>query len=194
MILFINNFWFFFILSVIVAFVGFQDVIKCSFTNTSSCGFVLSNVSSLQLGDSHEKLEPTTDATNSSMGAYVIGEPTHPFIVSNVLSYNSISYLCGYSFYYQIHDTVSLALVSESKTWNETSVYWTSTQEDTSTWVHEEVPAGEIPFSVTPHDLIFLMETFDDTSVVSFVAVDEVSLYVCLPCDLNILSNSERIL
>ncbi len=90
---------------------------------------------------------------------------------------------------------MSLILISESNIWSETTeIYWISSQEDTKTWVHEEVPAGDIPFSVTSHDLVFAMETFHDIENIgtdSIAAIDEVSLYICLPCDFSILSNGK---
>ena len=161
----------------------------CSFTNVSSCSWTVGKeITELQTGDMAEKKEPKEDATQAVSGAYVISEPTVPDGSWNILSYHSISYFCGYSFYYQAYDGVRLILVSASTLWNET-VYWASSQDDVTEWTLEEVPAGDIPISTTPQDLAFIMETTAGTHANSFVAVDELSLYFCLPCDFSFLTN-----
>ena len=111
-----------------------------------------------------------------------------PDSVTEVLSYLSTSYLCGYSFYYQLNEEVRLLFQSSSSGTNE-SLYWASPVKDILKWQHEEVPAGDIPISLVEEELVFVMEAFEEPSVVSFAAIDEVSLFFCLPCNYSQLTN-----
>lgn len=173
-----------------IAFVGFQDMIKCSFTNTSTCSWELGNSGSLQSGTgaSLQNHQPQSDATGTRIGSYVIGQLPSPDTTQPILYHHDISYLCGYSFYYQTYEDVRLILMSASSIWNET-VYWISQQENVLDWMEEEVPIGDIPISATPREMMFVMETFSKENAASFVAIDEVSLYFCLPCDYSVLNN-----
>lgn len=162
---------------------------KCSFTTTSSCSWLLSETGRLQSGVSSVQDQPESDATGISTGSYVIGQVTSLDTSQPILYHHDITYLCGYQFYYQTYDDVRLILMSSSQIWNET-VHWISSESDNVLdWKAVEVPAGDMPISSTPQDIIFMVESFDEASSASFVAVDEVSLYFCLPCNYSALNN-----
>ena len=161
----------------------------CPFTQDSSCQWILEEGSLIQASSATGQ-RPTTDASGDSTGIYVVGTPTGDLIPLPLLTYPSISYLCGFSFYYQVYDNIRLIL--EPAHGNET-LYWASPVENLNEWRYEETPAGELPISLSTEDLTFSLEPLNDVSVLSYVAVDDVTLYFCLPCDISALSEGDYV-
>lgn len=52
-----------------------------------------------------------------------------------------------------------------------------------ASWEIADIPAGEFPWTLSTDSVQFSLETIGDPSLFSFVSVDEISLYFCLPCD-----------
>lgn len=172
------------------AFIGFLDIVYCPFKQDSSCQWILEEGSLIQASSATGQ-QPTSDASGDSSGFYVVGTPTGDLIPLHLITYPSMSYLCGFSFYYQVYDNIRLIL--EPAHGNET-LYWASPVENLNEWRYEETPAGELPISLSTEDLTFSLEPLNDVSVLSYVAVDDVTLYFCLPCDISALSEDSLVL
>ena len=114
------------------------------------------------------------------MGTTTVNLETFP-----LLSFPSINYICGFSFYYQVNNNIRLRLASQHE--NE-SLIWASPIEDTTDWTYIEVPFGRLPISLSTKSLQFSMEVIGTPSVLSFAAVDDISLYFCLPCNYTSLN------
>ena len=114
------------------------------------------------------------------MGTTTVNLETLP-----LLSFPSINYICGFSFYYQVNNNIRLRLASQHE--NE-SLIWASPIGDTTDWTYVEVPFGGFPIGLSTESLEFSMEVIGTPSVLSFAAVDDVSLYFCLPCNFTSLN------
>ena len=159
------------------AFIGIEDTLYCPFSLHSSCHWELNN-GVLTQASSTDYPKPSIDPTGNSSGVYVLGYIENSLETLPLLSFPTISYMCGFSFYYQVYGNIRLTLES-----NESSLIWASPLENSNRWNYVEVPSGEYPLTLSTQPLVFSMEAINTPSLSSFVAVDEVSLHFCLPCN-----------
>lgn len=161
----------------------------------SSCQWTL-NGGQLTLSSSVSLPRPLTDATQQDSGVYVLGSVSdsnneEQSIV--LMSYTPLTYVCGISFYYQTNHNMRLRL--ETSNYGNQSLIWDSPIGDhSSQWTPVNIPIGEFPLSLsTTGSLRVAMEMIGTPSpVLSYVAVDEVSLHFCLPCNYTNLTQGWR--
>ena len=169
------------------AFVGFKDSTSCHFESASTCQWQLQD-GNLTLASTAAPDFPGTDATGESLGYYILGTPfSADAMTVHLVSYPSVSYVCGYSFYYQVHSGVRLVLRTTNGV-----VWWQSGVVETDGWQYVEVEAGRVPVTVNESVKVeFVMVVVGVWTTQSFAAIDEVTLHFCLPCDFEALGISE---
>ena len=168
------------------AFIGFEDSVYCGFSSGDTCqwevqGDIL-NVSSLS------PPFPTIDGIGDPVGCFVAGNVPNGEEQSLILAYSAFSYVCGFSFFFQVYDNIRLLLQTSNGT-----TLWASNTADVTKWEFVEYSSGQFPFTVTTEQLVFVAEKMGVLSSFSYAAVDEVILDFCLPCELSLLSPGNQI-
>ena len=133
-----NEYWISFIFC-FPAFIGFTDNTTCDFGSSSTCQWQLQQAN-LTSADNAPSPLPSTDAVGSTPAYYISGQPLATTVSSiQLIRYPSLSYVCGYSFYYQTQSGVRLVLKATNGI-----VWWESGVTGTSSWERVNVTVGEL--------------------------------------------------
>jgi hypothetical protein len=171
------------------AFVGVQDKIDCQFSLSSSCQWELQD-GTLMEASSAEYPQPTTDASGNHGGTYVMGTSFENVASRPLLQFPTTSYICSLSFYYQLDD--SLSLILESNNENESFIWVSSTGNGPALqWNYVEIQLEDFPLTLSGNPLQFTADVVGNPTIVSFVAVDNVTVNFCLPCNYSNFSSND---
>ena len=129
------------------------------------------------------------DAIGDLAGCIVTGSIHNNDEQRAILTYPAFSYVCGFSFFFQVYDNMRLLLQTSNGT-----TLWASNAADVTDWKFVEYPSGQLPFTITTEELVFVAEKTGVLSSYSYAAVDEVILDFCLPCELNVVSPGNQTL
>ena len=175
-----NEYWISFIFC-FPAFIGFTDNTTCDFGSSSTCQWQLQQAN-LTSADNAPSPLPSTDAVGSTPAYYISGQPLATTVSSiQLIRYPSLSYVCGYSFYYQTQSGVRLVLKATNGI-----VWWESGVTGTSSWERVNVTVGELSPEVDENvGVEFVMERVGSWTALSYAAIDDITLHFCLPCDIS---------